>query len=77
MYKKEREEHNMKDNKKVTVNINIFTILTIVFVVLKIIGKITWSWIWVLAPLWIPDVLVTVVGLIIFIGIKIADFFDR
>jgi hypothetical protein len=37
------------------------SLLTIAFVVLKLIGVITWSWVWVLAPLWIPFV----VGLII------------
>lgn len=28
-------------------------ILTVVFIVLKLIGKISWSWWWVLSPLWI------------------------
>ena len=28
-------------------------LLTIVFITLKLTGYITWSWIWVLAPLWI------------------------
>jgi hypothetical protein len=28
-------------------------LLTIVFIVLKLIGKIDWSWWWVLSPLWI------------------------
>jgi hypothetical protein len=28
-------------------------LLTIVFIVLKLIGKISWGWIWVLSPLWI------------------------
>jgi hypothetical protein len=27
--------------------------LTIVFVVLKLVGAISWSWWWVLSPLWI------------------------
>ncbi len=40
----------------VTINIGGgFTgLLTIVFIVLKLIGEITWSWWWVLSPLWIP-----------------------
>ena len=29
-------------------------LLTIIFVTLKLIGTITWSWWWVLSPLWIP-----------------------
>ena len=28
--------------------------LFIVFLVLKLVGTITWSWWWVTAPLWIP-----------------------
>ena len=28
-------------------------LLTIAFIVLKLLGKITWSWVWVLSPLWI------------------------
>ena len=29
-------------------------VLTIVFVILKLCNVIAWSWLWVLAPLWIP-----------------------
>ena len=29
------------------------TLLTVLFVGLKLTGHITWSWIWVLSPLWI------------------------
>lgn len=28
-------------------------LLTIAFIVLKLCGVITWSWLWVLSPLWI------------------------
>jgi membrane protein YdbS with pleckstrin-like domain len=31
----------------------IATILTIVFVVLKLVGTIDWSWWWIFSPLWI------------------------
>ena len=44
----------MKDNKtSVNLTFPIPTILTIVFVILKLCGVITWSWVWVLSPLWI------------------------
>lgn len=43
------------------------SLLTIVFIVLKLTGYITWSWVWVLAPLWIP-----IVGFIVFAGIAAA-----
>jgi len=28
-------------------------LLTIVFITLKLLGKIDWSWAWVLSPIWI------------------------
>jgi hypothetical protein len=31
-------------------------LVTVVFVTLKLVGVIGWSWIWVLAPLWIGPV---------------------
>jgi len=33
-------------------------LLAIVFIVLKLLDKIEWSWWWVLSPLWIPIVVV-------------------
>ena len=44
--------------------IGICGVLTIVFVVLKLVGVINWSWLWVLCPLWI-DILLTVIILVI------------
>ena len=29
-------------------------LLTVVFITLKLIGTIAWSWWWVLAPVWMP-----------------------
>ena len=29
-------------------------LLAIVFIVLKLLNVIAWSWLWVLAPIWIP-----------------------
>jgi len=39
-------------------------LLAIVFIVLKLLGKIAWSWWWVLSPLWIPASLVIAILLI-------------
>lgn len=36
-------------------------LLTIAFIVLKLIGRITWSWWWVLSPVWISAILITLV----------------
>ena len=49
--------------------IGICGVLTIVFIVLKLVGVINWSWLWVLCPLWI-DILLTI---IVFVIIAIID----
>ena len=48
--------------------------LFIVFLILKLVGVITWSWLWVLAPLWIPLAL----GLAVFlVGLIIVAIFGK
>lgn len=34
-------------------------LLLVLFVSLKLAGVITWSWIWIMAPIWIPVVVTT------------------
>lgn len=40
-------------------------LLTIVFIVLKLLGKIGWSWWWVLSPIWISASLLISILLVI------------
>ena len=40
------------------------TILFLIFMVLKLTNYIDWSWWWVTAPLWIPILIIGIVGLI-------------
>lgn len=51
-----------------SVGLGFCDVLLIVFIVLKLIGEligvINWSWGWVLAPLWIP-VLLVVIGFLV------------
>ena len=35
-------------------------ILTILFIALKVFGKIDWKWRWVYAPVWVPIALIVV-----------------
>lgn len=42
-------------------------LLTIVFIVLKLTGYITWPWLWVLSPIWISIVLALCIFVIAFI----------
>ena len=53
-------------NKSTSGGIGFCSLLSIVFIVLKLIGVITWSWVWVLAPLWIPASIFAIV-LIVFV----------
>lgn len=43
------------------------SILTLIFITLKLTGYITWSWWWVLSPIWIGTGMVIVIFVIIFI----------
>jgi hypothetical protein len=56
-----------EDKDKVTVkagnSVGLGTLLAVLFIGLKLTGYITWSWWWVLSPLWIP--LALVIGIIL------------
>lgn len=43
-------------NSEKTSGVGFTVLLTIVFIVLKLCGIITWSWWWVLSPLWISAI---------------------
>ena len=63
----------MEKNQKTTSSgIGFAGLLTIAFIVLKLCNVISWSWWWVLSPLWISFILliVVVVVLIIIFAIK-------
>ena len=62
----------MRERQSTTVNGGIgFTgLLTIVFIVLKLLGFITWSWVWVLSPIWIDAILVVLL-------LAVLIIFDR
>jgi hypothetical protein len=40
------------------------SVLLLIFLVLKLTSLITWSWLWVLSPIWIPLVLIAFLFLI-------------
>ena len=58
---------NKKQGSADTGGIGFLGILTIVFIVLKLTNVIDWSWLWVLAPFWIPWAIV--LGILAFGGI--------
>ena len=59
-----REEKN-----RISINLAYPSLLTTVFVVLKLCEVIDWSWWWVLTPLWVSIVLV-ILGVLLYAFIK-------
>lgn len=42
---------------------NLLSMLTVLFVALKLIGYISWSWVAVLAPLWLPALVLFILAI--------------
>lgn len=58
------------NNKSASGGIGFFGLLTIVFIILKLINQIDWPWVWVLAPFWIPVVAVVIIIAIVVLSCK-------
>ena len=61
-----RKQHFLNQNNSTT------GLLGIAFVVLKLLHVIEWSWIWVLAPFWIPVALVLAFAIIALIVVGLV-----
>lgn len=59
----------MKEEKTANKGVGFVGLLQIAFIVLKLTGVIHWSWIWVLAPIWI-DVILLVLLVIVLVAIE-------
>jgi Flp pilus assembly protein TadB len=55
----------MEKKTEARVGLGFAEALTLLFIALKLCGVITWSWLWVLSPIWISLALVAMLGLII------------
>jgi len=47
-------------------------ILTIVFMILKVVGYLNWSWLWIVSPIWI--IVLIIIGSIILFLILLLIF---
>ena len=63
----------MENREKSGAGIGFIGALQIAFIVLKLLGKIKWSWIWVLSPTWISDGLILLLLIILVILRKRGD----
>lgn len=50
--------------------LSLTSLLTVLFIGLKLTGYITWSWLWVLSPLWI-SALLAILFLVVFVALKL------
>ena len=48
-------------------------VLTLIFITLKLCGVISWSWVWVLAPLWIGWALALLIVGVVALGMCIFE----
>lgn len=62
-----KTNNNMSNNTSSGGGIGFAGLLTVLFIGLKLTGFITWSWLWVLSPLWISFALVIAILVIAFI----------
>jgi hypothetical protein len=57
--------------------IGFFGMLALIFITLKLTNVILWSWVWVLAPLWMPIAITLLVFLLIAIGVVNSNSYKR
>lgn len=62
----------MSDNNQ-SGGIGICTLLTVLFVGLKLTDNIDWSWIWILSPMWLPAAVLLVIILVVMSLSKIFE----
>ena len=68
---------NYQNNKATSSGVGIPTVVLVVFVILKLVGVINWSWWWVLSPLWISLGLWLVLILITVLCSVIVNYIDK
>ena len=68
----------MNDNKSNAAGggISFASLLTLAFIILKLCNVITWSWWWVLSPIWISIGLVVVIFIVAMVVLIIKDRCD-
>jgi energy-coupling factor transporter transmembrane protein EcfT len=60
------------------------SVLTLIFVIAKLMGALNWSWLWVFCPLWLPLAVflgfiaaVGTIGLIILLAAGVVDELNK
>lgn len=64
-------------NKPAVITILLITVSQFILFLLKVTRVINWSWVWVLAPLWIPYAIVLVFGVVLILYLLICNIKER
>ena len=68
---------NSNVGSSVNVSFPFLSILTLIFITLKLLGKIDWDWVWVLSPLWIPLAIVFLILVVVVSIVGIISAFKK
>ena len=52
----------MKDNKTEFRTLSFLDALALLFIAFRLAGVIGWSWLWVLAPVWLPATVIIIIA---------------
>ena len=69
--------HMAEDKKYVSGGTSFLTLLSVLFIGLKLAGYIDWPWLWVLAPIWGQFVLLLVILVVIGGAVLVLALIDR
>ena len=64
---------NNERNNTTAGGIGLCGLLAVAFIVLKLTGVIGWSWLWVLAPIWIPTAITLAIIVIVLVAILVRE----
>ena len=64
---------NNERNNTTAGGIGFCGLLAVAFTVLKLTGVINWSWLWVLAPIWIPTAVTIAIIVIVLIVVLVKE----
>lgn len=64
---------NNERNNTTAGGIGFCGLLAVAFIVLKLTGVIGWSWLWVLAPIWIPTAITLAIIVTVLIVVLVKE----
>lgn len=64
---------NNERNNTTAGGIGFCGLLAVTFIVLKLTGVINWSWLWVLAPIWIPTAITLAIIVTVLIVVLVKE----